>query len=53
MVVEKGFGLIQGYIMSNQRFYNYFWFIHCKKKNIMVLCLGFNVYGFECPWFRV
>jgi hypothetical protein len=24
MVVEKGFGLIQGYIMSNQRFYNYF-----------------------------
>jgi hypothetical protein len=31
MVVEKGFGLIQGYIMSNQGFYNYFWFINCKK----------------------
>jgi hypothetical protein len=44
MVVEKGFGLIQGYIMSNQRFYNYFWFIHCKKNEYKGL--GFNVYGF-------
>jgi hypothetical protein len=44
MVVEKGFGLIQGYTMSNQRFYNYVWFIHCKKREYNGL--RFNVYDF-------